>query len=107
MSDLPRAERLAKLRALEEWLDWQLHDTRRKIRDLETAATPPASYVIEPKQHPKHPAPALIHLAGCTMADRKTSPVEADAARIGLTKDPEHIAACEFCAPGKALGIDG
>jgi hypothetical protein len=105
VTDLSPAERLAKLRTLESWLDWQLHDTRRKIRDLEQAAAP--RYVIEPKQHPKHPAPALIHLADCTMAQRATSPVEADAARIGLTKDPELIAACEFCAPGRSLGLDG
>jgi hypothetical protein len=35
MNDLPPVERLAKLRALEEWLDWQLNSTRVKIRTLE------------------------------------------------------------------------
>jgi hypothetical protein len=103
VTDLPPDERLAKLRTLEQWLDWQLHDTRRKIADLEKAQAP--RYVLEPKMTPKHPQPALIHLADCTMPQRATSPIDADAARIGLTKDPGNIAACEFCAPGKTLGI--
>lgn len=103
MSDLTPVERLAKLRTLESWLDWQLHDTRRKIQALEQAQQP-ARYVLEPKQNPKHPQPALVHLADCTMPQRDTMPVKADAARVGLTKDPGNIAACEFCAPGKSLG---
>lgn len=100
------AERLAKLRTLEQWLDWQLRDTRRKIEALETADRPAVGYVIEPKAHPAHPRPALIHRADCTMAQRKTSPVDDNQARIGLTKDPANIAACEFCAPGDSLGLD-
>lgn len=103
MSDLPPDERLAKLRTLAEWLDWQLRDTRRKIHSLEQMAQRPARYVIEPKQHPKHPLPALIHLADCTMTQRKTTPVDAHAAKLGITKDPENIAACEFCAPSSRL----
>jgi len=102
MPDLPPAERLAKLRTLEEWLAWQLETTRRKIRDLEQQQRQPARYVIEPKRDPKHPEPATIHLADCTMAQRDTVPVSADEARLGLDKDPD-IAACEFCAPDKTL----
>ncbi|MER6350699.1 DUF6233 domain-containing protein [Streptomyces sp. NPDC001634] len=105
MSDLPPAERLAKLRTLEEWLDWQLRDTRRKIEQLERQQQP-ARYVIEPKQHPKHPEPARIHLADCTMAQRKTSPISEHDARLGLTKDPDNIAACPFCEPDKTLGLE-
>lgn len=102
MSDLSPTERLAKLRAVEEWLAWQLQQTRQRIRDLE-AQTP--RYALEPKQHPKHPQPALIHLADCRMPNRATSPVEADTARIGLTKDADNIAPCDFCRPDVALGI--
>ncbi|MFD3523855.1 DUF6233 domain-containing protein [Streptomyces sp. NPDC058653] len=106
MSDLPHDERLAKLKTLEVWLDWQLYDTRRKIHALEQAPTGPASYVVEPKKHPTHPQPALIHLAGCTMPQRKTLPVDAGAARIGLADDPD-IAACPFCAPDRRLAEGG
>jgi hypothetical protein len=107
MTDLPPAERLAKLRTLEEWLAWQLDQTRRKIHDLEQAAKQPVRYVIEPKQNPKHPDPARIHLADCTMPNRKTMPVDASEARIGLTKDAENVAACDFCNPGESLGLAG
>lgn len=105
MPDLSPADRLAKLRTLEEWLAWQLDQTRRKIRDLEQA--PPERYVLEPKQHPKHPQPALIHTADCTMPNRATSPIDAADARLGLTKGGEDIVGCEFCTPGKTLGLDG
>ena len=105
MSDLSAGERLAKLRALEEWLEWQLNNTRQKIHALEQAEKAPVRYVIEPKQHPKHPDPARIHLADCTMPQRKTIPISAGEARIGLAKDPDMFAVCEFCDPGKSLGI--
>ncbi|MFE7394793.1 DUF6233 domain-containing protein [Streptomyces sp. NPDC057582] len=35
MSDPGSVSRLDKLRALEEWLDWQLRQTRGRIRELE------------------------------------------------------------------------
>lgn len=107
MSDLTSAERLAKLRTLEAWLDWQLHDTRRKIRDLEAAASPPASYVVEKAIREGHPLGAIIHLADCTMANRETRPISADDARTALSKDAKFFHACEFCDPGKTLGIEG
>jgi hypothetical protein len=107
MTDLPIAERLARHRTVEAWLVWQLEQTRRTIRELEQAAGQPVRYVIEPKQNPKHPQPALVHLATCTMPQRATLPVDAGEARIGLTKDSDNVAACPFCAPGKTLGLDG
>jgi hypothetical protein len=107
MTDLPIAERLARHRTVEAWLVWQLEQTRRTIRELEQAAEQPVRYVIEPKQNPKHPQPALVHLADCTMPNRKTMPVDASEARVGLMKDAENIAACEFCNPGESLGLAG
>jgi hypothetical protein len=107
MNDLSPAERLAKLRVLREWLEWQLNSTLQKISELEQAAGQSAGYVLEPKPNPKHPAPALIHVAGCTMTNRKTSPVTEHNARLSLTKDRDHFAPCEFCAPDKELGLEG
>jgi len=104
MSDLTPAERIAALRNVAAWLEYQLGQTRQRIRELEAQQTP-VRYVLEPKPHPKHPQPALIHLADCTMPQRATSPVDDNQARIALTRDPDTFAACEFCAPGKALGI--
>lgn len=106
MSDLTSAERLAKLRTLEAWLDWQLHDTRRKIRDLEQQDAP-AGYVVEKKIRDDHPLGAIVHLATCTMPERGTQPISADDARTALTKDGQFFHACEFCAPGKSLGSAG
>lgn len=105
MSDLTPAERLAKLRTLEAWLDWQLHDTRRKIRDLEAAASPPVDYVIEKAIREGHPLGATIHLATCTMPGRETRPINTADARAALTKDSKFFHPCEFCAPDKPLGI--
>jgi hypothetical protein len=105
MNDLSPAERLARHRAVEAWLVWQLEQTRRTIHELEQSLQQPAGYVVEPKQHPKHPMPALIHVADCTMVNQKALPVTEDQARIGLTKDRDNFAPCEFCAPEKALGL--
>ncbi|MFE9451614.1 DUF6233 domain-containing protein [Streptomyces sp. NPDC006739] len=60
-------------------------------------------YVIEPKKHPKHPAPALYHLADCTMPQRETSRITPDQIRLGLRDPLGILAACEFCGPGKKL----
>lgn len=107
MSDLTSVERLAKLRTLEAWLDWQLHDTRRKIATLEAEASPPVGYVVEKKVRDDHPLGAIVHLATCTMPERDTRPISANDARAGLTKDGQFFLACEFCAPGKSLGSGG
>lgn len=107
MSDLTPAERLAKLRTLAEWLDWQLRDTRRKIAALETAASPPVGYVVEKKIRDDHPLGAIVHLATCTMPERDTQPISADDARTALAKDGQFFEACEFCAPDKPLGSGG
>jgi hypothetical protein len=107
MSDLTPVERLSKLRTLEQWLDWQLHDTRRKIRDLEAEASAPVGYVVEKKVRDDHPLGAIVHRADCTMPERETRPISADDARTALAKDAKFFQACEFCAPGKSLGSGG
>jgi hypothetical protein len=107
MTDLPPAERLAKLRALEEWLAWQLDQTRRKIKDIEQQVHKQAGYVVEKEITKGHPLGATVHLADCTMAQRETRPVSEDEARFALTKDKGFFTSCEFCAPEKTLGLAG
>ncbi|MEU5537484.1 DUF6233 domain-containing protein [Streptomyces sp. NPDC020362] len=99
------AERLAKQRALEEWLAWQLDSTRRKIRDVEQQTA--VGYMVERKIHEDHPLGATVHLADCTMAQRETRPLDAGTARTVLTKDTRFFQACEFCSPSSILGLDG
>ncbi|MEV6181365.1 DUF6233 domain-containing protein [Streptomyces sp. NPDC052015] len=105
MTDLPPAERLAKLRTLEEWLAWQLQDTRRKIEVLERQVQEQAGYVVEKAIREGHPLGATIHVADCTMVQRETRTISGAEARFALTKDGGFFTPCEFCAPGKTLGI--
>lgn len=100
-----QGERHTKLLTLQEWLVWQLQDTRRKLRALAPRVRQP-SYILEKEIHKGHPLGATIHLVGCTMADRETRPIGADLAREGLTKDAGFFSPCEFCDPGKSLGIE-
>jgi hypothetical protein len=105
MTDLPPAERLAKLRTLEEWLAWQLDQTRRNIAAVEREVQQEAGYIVEKEIREGHPLGATIHLATCTMVQRETRTVSADEARHALTKDKQFFQACEFCAPAASLGI--
>jgi hypothetical protein len=108
VTELSPAERLARYRAVEAWLEWQLAQTRRTIADLEQQAQQaPARYVIERKIRENHPQGAIVHLADCTMPERATRPVDADDARQGLTRDGQFFHACEFCSPDKTLGLGG
>jgi len=106
MSDLSPVERLAKLRALEEWLAWQLEHTRRKIADLEQAQQAVVGYVVEKQIREGHPLGATIHRADCTMPQRETSPFSAEDARAALEKDGRFFHGCELCMPGKTLGLE-
>ncbi|MFF7755743.1 DUF6233 domain-containing protein [Streptomyces sp. NPDC007971] len=105
MPESPPAERLAKLRALEEWLARQLDSTRRKIRDVDQQTA--VGYMVERKIHEDHPLGATARLADCTMARRETRPPDAEVARTVPTKDGQSFQACEFCSPGKTLGLEG
>ncbi|MGW0584274.1 DUF6233 domain-containing protein [Streptomyces sp. NPDC002920] len=109
MPDLSPAERLTKLRTLEEWLAWQLDQTRRRIGDLEQQLQQDeqAGYISEQAIHDGHPAGVTIHRADCTMIDRPVTSLTAEKARLALTKDKSFFRTCEFCAPDKALGLDG
>lgn len=103
MSDLTPAERLAKLRTLEQWLDWQLHDTRRKIQTLERQAEQ-VGYISEQAIREGHPLGCTIHIATCAMITRPVTGLTADKARQALA-DTKFFQACEFCDPRKTLGI--
>ncbi|MFJ9818820.1 DUF6233 domain-containing protein [Streptomyces sp. NPDC101151] len=82
----------------------------RPRRPVPPLATQPDSgepratgFVVEPKKHPKHPQPALYHLADCAMPRRKTSRVTPDQIRIALRDPLGYLAPCEVCAPDKRL----
>jgi uncharacterized lipoprotein YddW (UPF0748 family) len=109
MSELSPVERLAKLHALEEWLAWQLQDTRRRIdgieqqiRDVEQSV-----YVSEQDAPDGEPARVVIHRAGCTDIEKPVTTLTADKARWALANDPRFFRSCDTCKPGQALGVDG
>ncbi|MFJ9420658.1 DUF6233 domain-containing protein [Streptomyces sp. NPDC101249] len=105
MSDLTPDERLAKLRALEEWLAWQLGDTRRKIEHVQQQVARQADYLVEKEVAKGHPLGATIHTVDCTMTSRETRTIDADTARKVLQEDARFFTACEFCNPAAPLGI--
>ncbi|MFF1574847.1 DUF6233 domain-containing protein, partial [Leifsonia sp. NPDC058292] len=100
MSDLSPSERLAKLAALEEWLAWQLGDTRRKIRETEQAveeerrrrerAHAELNFKIEPQRAGRG---AKLHRGGCHLYRHEMGYITRDDALIALDDDGTPIEA--------------
>lgn len=105
MSDLTPAERLAKLRTLEEWLDWQLRDTRRKVADLEQQVRAVHGYVTEQEQQAGKATGVTIHSADCPKIRQPVTALGASEAQYALVKDPGFQHPCQHCRPDKLLGI--
>ena len=105
MTDLPPGERLAKLRALEEWLAWQLESTRRKIADLERQVRAVDGYVTEAERRDGKPVGVTIHAAGCPEISEPVTTLDATQAQYALLKDRGFNSPCEHCRPDKVLGI--
>lgn len=112
MSDLSPEQRLAKLTALEEWLEWQLMDTRRKIRQTEQAveedqrrrerAHAELSFKIEPKRAGRD---AKLHRGGCNLYRNQMGLITRADALIALDDDGTPIEPCAICNPMSALGL--
>jgi hypothetical protein len=105
MTELSSVERLAKLRALEEWLTWQLQHTRRKIGDLEWRVRATDGYVSERERRAGRPTGTTIHVADCARIDHPVATLDATKAQFALVKDGGFHHPCEHCRPDKALGI--
>jgi hypothetical protein len=105
MSDLTPVERLAKLRTLAEWLEWQLRDTRRKIEAAELQARAVTGYVTEPERKAGQPVGVTIHAADCPKISQPVTTLDATKAQYALIKDPGFQHPCQHCRPDRALGI--
>lgn len=105
MSDLTPAERLAKLRALEEWLAWQLEQTRRKIGDLEQQVRTVHGYVTEAERQAGKPTGVTIHSADCPHIRQPVTALDATEAQHAMVRDPGFQHPCQHCRPDKQLGI--
>lgn len=105
MSDLTPVDRLAKLRALEEWLDWQLRDTRRRIEQAEFQARAIQGYITEQERRAGKPVGVTIHATDCSRIGQPVTTIDATKAQYALLKDPSFTHPCEHCRPDVALGI--
>lgn len=105
MSDLSPAERLAKLRAVEAWLDWQLRDTRRRIEQVGKQVRAIDGYVSEQERHAGKPVGVTIHAADCAKIGQPVATLTATDAQYALMKDPSFTHACQHCRPDQILGV--
>jgi hypothetical protein len=105
MSDLTPVERLAKLRTLEQWLDWQLRDTRRRIEAAEQQARAVTGYITEPERKAGQAVGVTIHTADCPHIQQAAATLDATKAQYALVKDGGFNHPCAHCRPERALGI--
>ncbi|MFD4596687.1 DUF6233 domain-containing protein [Streptomyces sp. NPDC058464] len=106
MSDLNPAERLAKLRAVEAWLDWQLRETRHRIEQVEQQIQTTGGYVTEQERKAGQPVGVTIHTADCTRIGEAIAILTEAEARFALAKDGGFMHPCVHCHPEKELKPD-
>ncbi|MDF6042115.1 DUF6233 domain-containing protein [Streptomyces sp. JH14] len=109
MPDPGSISRLDKLRALEEWLDWQLRQTRNRVRELEVQerqeqqrrerARAELSWKLQPQQSG---GPALLHRGGCAAYTAQMGFINREEAIIAMN-EPD-IEPCPVCTPQTGLG---
>ncbi|GGT86039.1 hypothetical protein GCM10010256_52760 [Streptomyces coeruleorubidus] len=109
MNDMPPEERLAKVRALEEWLDWQLNATRAKRRTLEAQvererkaaqrAWQEQRWKLEPARNRR----TVLHRGGCGIWKGETGFVTREEALLALEDDSLTVEMCSVCNPESGL----
>ncbi len=109
MSDLPPEERLAKLRALQEWLDWQLNNTRAKIRTLEAEqdrarvqerrAWAEARWKLAPARDRR----SVLHRGGCGIWKGEHGYLERREVLEALADETLVVEMCGVCRPETGL----
>ena len=105
VSDLSPSERLAKLRAVETWLEWQLRDTRRRIEQVAAEARAVDGYITEAEHRAGKAVGVTIHAADCTRIGQPAARLDATEAQYALVKDDDFHHPCQHCRPDVALGI--
>ncbi|WEH37257.1 DUF6233 domain-containing protein [Streptomyces sp. AM 4-1-1] len=112
MSDPAAVSRLDKLRALEEWLSWQLTHTRNKIREAEVQerqeqrarerARAEQVWKIQPM---RTRSTALLHRGGCSLYPNEFGYSSREEAIIALAEP--NIGLCEVCPrrPGRDRSV--
>jgi hypothetical protein len=113
MNDISPGERLAKLRALEEWLDWQLNSTRAKIRTVEAEverekrAAARAYAEQRWKLQPTRGRRTVLHRGGCGIWQGEHGYLERDEVLLALEDDTITVEMCGVCNPEPGLHGQG
>ena len=112
MNDLSPEERLAKLRTLEEWLDWQLRQTRARIATLQAEAERDrrqrerAWREQQWKLQPSRAAgdrTSILHRGGCTMWKNEMGYISREDALLALQDETMTVEMCGICKPETGL----
>lgn len=111
VNDLSPADRLAKLRTLEEWLDWQLNATRQKIRTTEAQierdrhqaarAYAEMRWKLQPSRNGDRRA--TLHRGGCGIYKNEHGYLERSDVLLALDDDSLAVEMCEICKPETGL----
>ncbi|MEW2491674.1 DUF6233 domain-containing protein [Streptomyces sp. NPDC048411] len=125
MSDPGSISRLDKLRALQEWLDWQLRQTQGRIRELEAQERQERQQQEQRKRgkprieerrsrerRPRTPDWGIddigigtlrseVHRGDCFAAGKRLRAISREQALAALA---DGAPACEVCRPDTALG---
>jgi hypothetical protein len=102
-------ERLAKLSALEEWLAWQLDNTRARRRTLEAQierdrkAAARAWAEQRWKLEPARDRRTVLHRGGCSIWKGETGFLERAEVLLALEDDSLHVEMCGVCNPKPGL----
>ena len=109
MNDLSPEERLAKLTALEEWLDYQLRTTRAKIRTLQAEAERARKAAARAwqeqrwKLEPARNRRTVLHRGGCGIWRGETGFVTREEALLALEDESLAVEMCSVCNPESGL----
>ena len=109
MNDLSPADRLAKLHALEEWLNWQLNDTRRKIRTVEAQVERDRMQAARAwaeqrwKLEPARDRRTVLHRGGCGIWKGETGFLERHEVLMALEDESLAVEMCGVCKPETGL----
>ena len=103
VNDLPPAERLAKLKALEEWLDWQLNSTRAKIRTVEAEVEREKHAEMRWKLEPARDRRSVLHRGGCGIWKGEAGYLEREEVLLALEDDSLVVEMCGVCNPEPGL----
>lgn len=72
---------------------------------LERMKLRPGTYMLEPKIHPDHPRPPVVHVGGCNRIEREPSECTVRQAELALTQESVGAEACQYCRPDSSLGL--